>query len=102
MAVGKWQMCTRPFAFDERFVQEISSYLSDLYLLQKRRDDNSNYNQNRIKKQVKLCKDENKRKYNKCFVNMLEHDSWCFFYYCCKSREIFQMMDAVNLRRSTF
>lgn len=50
MAVGKWQMCTRPFAFDESFVQEISSYLSDLYLLQKRRDDNSNYNQNRIKK----------------------------------------------------
>ena len=44
MAVGNWQMCTRPFAFEKRFAHEISSYLSDLYLLQKRRDDNSNYN----------------------------------------------------------
>lgn len=69
--------------------KSLAIYLTFTYC-KKRRDDNSNYNQNKIEKYGKLSKDENKRKYNKCFVNILEHDSLCFFYYCCKSREIFR------------
>ena len=47
-------MCTRFFAFDGRFPHEISSHLSDVYLLQKKKDCNLSKGNFNVFKEIRI------------------------------------------------